>query len=267
MRAGRAHRPARDRGRRQRSVPRARHRAAREPGQRGAGERHRGARARLRRHVLRVARASERTARLCRAGGGRSRRGVRPRAARRVRGRLRARRTAGAGDEPAPLSARLALHVDARDDRRRCRGVASARAGREGRRARAGDRRVGSVWPQGELRDDGEAAARRAGGAERRPGGAAGAGRNDRERGGDRRRAGISRGDGQRAARPRRRRRRSRRALGDPRHRDHREAVSVVRRHAPGPRRAAGSEAPRTLLRRRRRGRSKSAWIRSCRRF
>ena len=42
---------------------------------------------------------------------------------------------------------------------------ASARAGRERRRARAGDRRVVSVGPQGELRDDGEAAARRAGGA------------------------------------------------------------------------------------------------------
>ena len=42
-------------------------------------------------------------------------------------------------------------------------------------RTRAGDRRVGGVRPQGELRHDGEAAARGAGGAQRRARGAAGA--------------------------------------------------------------------------------------------
>ena len=123
----------------------------------------------------------------------------RPRAARRLRRRLRDRRAAGPRDEPAALPARLALHVDARHDRRGRRRIAAARARRGRDRSRARDRGVGSVGPQRELRHDGEAAARGSGGAQRRPGGAAGAGRDDRERRGDRRCAGISRGDGQRA--------------------------------------------------------------------
>ena len=48
--------------------------------------------------------------------------------------------------------------------------------------ARARDRRVRSVRPEGELRDDGQAAACGAGGAQRRPRRAAGEGRHDGER-------------------------------------------------------------------------------------
>ena len=93
-------------------------------------------------------------------------------------------------------------------------------------------------------------------------------GRHDRERGGDRGPAGIPRARWTASSR------RSTTssadlgdALGDSRHRDHRQAVSVVRRDAPDARRAArlcsgASASPATTSRR-----SKSASIRSCRRF
>ena len=66
------------------------------------------------------------------------------------------------------------------------------------RRPRARDRRVRGVRPERELRDDGQAAACGAGGAQRRARGAAGQGRHDGERAGARRPAGISSRDGQR---------------------------------------------------------------------
>ena len=169
-----------------------------------------------------------------RARGGRSRRARPARALLdayvvgfEIEGRL------GRGDEPAALSARLALHVDARHDRRRRGGVAAARA----RRGRAGHALAIAASEASGLKENFGTMVKplHAGLAARNgvAGGAAGEGRDDRERGGDRRPAGISRGDGQRAAR------RSTTssadlgdALGDPRHRDHRQAVSVVRRHA-----------------------------------
>ena len=173
----------------------------------------------------------------------------------------------GRADEPAALPARLALHVDARHDRRGGGGVAAARARRGRRRTRARDRRVGSVGPEGELRDDGEAAACGAGGAQRRARGAAGAGRDDGERA---RRIdgpqGFLRAMDSEQPTLDERRRRSRRALGDSRHRHHGQAVSVVRRHASDARRAARSARGAKDSPRRRRARSRSASIRSCRR-
>ena len=64
--------------------------------------------------------------------------------------------------------------------------------------SRARDRRVRGVRPEGELRDDGQAAACGAGGAQRRARGAAGQGRDDGERARARRPAGIPARDGQR---------------------------------------------------------------------
>ncbi len=152
-------------------------------GRSGARQRHRRARARLRRHVLRLARASERAARRrARSPPAESTGASGARAARRLHRRLRDRSAARPRDESAPLPARLALHVDDRHDRRGRGGsrLLGLDASTHGSRAR--DCRVGSVRPEGKLRHDGQAAARGAGGAQRRAGGAARAGGHDGER-------------------------------------------------------------------------------------
>ena len=130
-------------------------------------------RARLRRHVLRVTRPSE-----LRAGAGSSgRRGTGPgtgtRRARGVCRRVRDRMPAGRHHESAPLSsARLALHVVDRDDRRGGGSRSGSWTSSDSDGSRARHRRVSGLRPQGEHRLDGEAAARRHGRSKRGDGGA-----------------------------------------------------------------------------------------------
>ena len=150
---------------------------------------------------------------------------------RRLRRRLRGRSAARQRAQSAALSARLALHRHAGRRRRGGRREPRAGPGRRRDRARAGDRRVHGVRTERELRHDGEAAARRPGGAQRGDGGVSGARRSDRERHGARRAAGPAARDGRRAVRVRRIARRSRPAMGNSGDRHHREALPVVRRH------------------------------------
>ena len=123
------------------------------------------------------------------------------RAARRLRRRLRNGRAARPRDEPAPLSARLALHVDARHDRRRGGRVAHAAASTpappDHALAIAASEASGLKENFGTMVKPLHAGLAARNGVAR---GAAGAGRDDGEPSGDRRTAGISRRDGQRAA-------------------------------------------------------------------
>ena len=182
---------------------------SRDRGRRRAGQRDCRPRARLRRHVLRVSGTPQRAARRRGAGRRRNCRRFGPRAPRRLCRWLRDRGAAGTRDEPAALSARLALHLHAWHDRRRCRGRAADWPRRRGLRPCPRHRGVRSVRFERELRHDGEAAARRAGRAQRCARRAAGSSGNDSKRGGDRGAAGISGGHGQRAPVARRRGRRS----------------------------------------------------------
>ena len=99
--------------------------------------------------------------------------------ARRLLRRLRGRGGAGAGDEPHPLRAGVARHLDHRHPRRGRRRGPAARAGPGHHRAVARHRRGRGVRPEGELRHHGQAA----------PGGARGAQRGAR---GDARPRGVS---------------------------------------------------------------------------
>ena len=201
-RACRPHRAIARDGGRHRRVPRPRNVAPDEPRIRGVRQRRGRACARLRRHVLRVARSPE-----LRAGPrpprcGRARAVAGPRAARCLRRRLRARVPARPRDESASLpSARLALHLVDRHARRGRGGGAGARPRRARDATRAGHCGVGGRRAEGEPGQHGQAAARGHGRAQWRDGGPARAARLHRQPARDRRAAGLSHGDGQRAVR------------------------------------------------------------------
>ena len=230
-------------------MPRRRHVDRDEPHACGARQRRRRARARLRRHVLRVARASERAARAGdRSPPASSRMRDAAHAARRVRRRLRDRRPARRRDEPAALHQR-GWHCTSTLG---TIGAAAAVAACSGSTPHATRHALGiAASAASGLKENF--------GTMVKPLHAGLAARNGviaallARRGLTASAHAIDGPQGYLAAMDseqpiaRRRSRRSRHALGDPRHRHHREAVSVMRRHASAARRVDRDRATRTV--------------------